>query len=98
MEKGSLPVGDYASAKKSSTTLLTNLSGRKVIYKTFRQGDEMPPHHAPVDVFVLVLAGQMTITLDEASDRFGAGDYVVFPAGHTHALTCLQDARILIYK
>lgn len=58
----------------------------------------MPPHHASVDVFVLVLEGQMDITLDEVKEQFGAGDYVVFPAGHTHALHCLQDARILIYK
>ena len=87
---------------------LADLSGKKVICKTFVPGDKMAPHHAPTDVFVLVLDGQMDISLgDETSEaspsemsssRFVAGDYVVFPAGMTHALSCVETARLLIYK
>ncbi|MBO0931834.1 cupin domain-containing protein [Fibrella aquatilis] len=98
MEKGSLPICMNTTANQTSTVSLANLDGKKIIHKTFRTGDSMPPHQAPVDVFVLVLAGQMIITLDEQHDQFSAGNFVVFPAGHTHALTCLQDAELLIYR
>ncbi len=98
MEKGSLPTSTNTPDSKPNTVSLANLDGKKIIHKTFRTGDSMPPHHAPVDVFVLVLAGQMAITLDEQHDQFGAGNFVVFPAGHIHALTCLQDAELLIYR
>ena len=53
---------------------------------------------APVDVFVLVLDGQMDISVGDETSRFVAGDYVVIPADMTHALVCMETARLLIYK
>ena len=69
----------------------------------------MAPHRAPTDVFALVLDGQMDISLGEASPgeaspgeaspgRFVAGDYVVIPANMTHGLTCIETARLLIFR
>ncbi len=75
--------------------------------------DSLPPHHAPTDVFVLVPDGQMDISLGgtplggtplggtplaDETNQFVAGDYVVFPAGMTHALTCVETARLLIFR
>ena len=102
---------------------LADLSNKKVICKTFIPGDKMAPHSAPTDVFVLLLDGQMDISLggiplgdpvvgnkilggtpqgdtplNGETLRFGAGDYVVIPADTTHALTCVETARLLIYR
>ena len=113
MQKESLPLHHKDGTSGSKTVTLADLSGKKVICKTFVPGDKMAPHHAPTDVFVLVLDGQMDISLggtplgDETSEaspsemsssRFVAGDYVVFPAGMTHTLSCVETARLLIYK
>ena len=80
------------------TVTVADLSGKKVICKTFIPGDKIAPHTAPVDVFVVVLDGQMDISVGDETNRFAAGDYIVIPAAMTHALVCMETARLLIYK
>ena len=108
MQKQSLPPHQKDGTGESTTITLADLSGKQVICKTFIPGDNMAPHTAPVDVFVLVLDGQMDISVggtpigdaspDDETRRFVAGDYVVIPANVTHALTCMETARLLIYR
>ncbi len=108
IKKDSLPPHQKDGTGGSKTITVADLSGKKVICKTFLPGDRMAPHQAPTDVFALVLDGQIDISLggtslDEETSgmpptRFVAGDYVVFPAGMTHALTCIETARLLIYR
>ncbi|MDB5241378.1 MAG: cupin protein [Spirosoma sp.] len=98
LKNASLPPHYKNGTGGSKTMVLADLTEKKVICKTFLPGDRMAPHHAPTDVFVLVLDGQMDISLEDETNRFVAGDYVVFPAGMTHALTCIETARLLIYR
>lgn len=98
MQKQSLLPHQKDGTGGSKTVTVAELSGKKVICKTFIPGDKMAPHTAPVDVFVLVLDGQMDISLGDETNRFGSGDYIVFPANMTHALSCMETARLLIYK
>ena len=98
MNKASLPPHQKDGTGGSKTVAVADLTGKKVICKTFLPGDKMAPHHAPTDVFALVLDGQMDISLGEETNRFVAGDYVVFPADATHALTCIETARLLIFR
>ncbi len=77
---------------------IVGIDGKKTIYKTFQTGDRIPPHHAPVDVIVLVLEGQMDLTLGDETGRFQAGEYVYFPAKQLHSLACVEEAKVLIYK
>ena len=98
MTKYSLPPTPHHPTDKAAMTLLTDLSGKKVFAKTFRTGDRMPPHHAPNDVFVLVLDGQIDITMANETLRFQPGEWVVFPALLIHALDCVENARVLIFQ
>lgn len=103
MHKQSLLPHQKEGTTGSKTTVLADLTGKKVICKTFIPGDKMAPHTAPVDVLVLLLEGQMDISLSDASlgeetSRFVADDYVVIPANTVHALTCVETARLLIYR
>ena len=82
----------------TTTVTIATLSDKEVICKTFIPGDKMAPHTAPADVFVLLLDGQMDISLGEETNRFVAGNYVVIPANMIHALTCMETARLLIYR
>lgn len=108
IKKESLPPHQKDGTGGSKTTAVADLSGKEVICKTFVPGDRMAPHHAPTDVFVLVLDGQMDISLggtspddalpDDEPNRFVTGDYIVIPANMTHSLTCVETARLLIFR
>ena len=98
MEKQPLPPHQKDGTGGTKTVTLADLSDKKVICKTFVPGDKMAPHFAPTDVFVLLLDGQMDISLAEETIRFVAGDYVVIPANMTHSLACMETARLLIYR
>ncbi|CAA9241841.1 MAG: Transcription-repair coupling factor [uncultured Cytophagales bacterium] len=98
MNTGSILLGTHPYVGKAKTESLIEKNGQRVILKTFRAGEGMPPHHAPVDVLVVVLEGKMHITLEATSGEFEAGDFVTFPAGSIHSLHCLQDAKVLIYR
>lgn len=67
MQKHPLPPHQKDGTGGSKTITLADLSGKKVICKTFVPGDKMVQHTAPVDVFVLVLDGQMDISSGDAS-------------------------------
>lgn len=58
----------------------------------------MTSHTVPVDVFVLLLEGQMDISSGDETSRFVAGEYIVFPANMTYTLICAETARLLIYR
>jgi len=100
MQRGTIIPADPAGIPTEAleTASIPGVGGKTPIQKSFRQGDRMPPHHAPVDVVVLVLTGQMEITLGDETGWFRAGEFVCFPAWQLHALTCLEDAKVLIYK
>ena len=98
MQKEALPPHQKDGTGGSKTMILADLAGKQVICKTFVPGDKIAPHQASTDVFVLVLDGQLDITLSNETSRFVAGEYVVVPAKMMHALACLETARILIYK
>ncbi|MDJ0366479.1 cupin domain-containing protein [Hymenobacter sp. H14-R3] len=96
---GSLLDGAHPAAGPQKALVLLKKDGQHIIFKTFEAGETMPTHHHDAgDVLVVVLAGELTITQEEAQVDVQAGDYVIFPAGAPHALACRQAARILIYR
>ncbi|MCY7358325.1 MAG: cupin domain-containing protein [Rudanella sp.] len=98
MQKETLPPHQKDGMGGTKTMILADLTNKQVICKTFVPGDKMDSHQAPTDVFALVLDGQMDITLANETNRFGAGEYLTIPATMMHALTCIETARMLIYK
>jgi quercetin dioxygenase-like cupin family protein len=97
MKIGSLLTGKHASIEKKMQ-VLQDIAGAKIIYKTFKTGDGMPPHTNPTDVFVFVISGKMEITLEGETNRFEAGDFIHFTAKALHELLCIEESKILIIK
>ncbi len=95
MQKNNLFNGSEAGKKSRQ---LINKNGQKVLFLRFSRGDQMAPHSAPVDVLALVLEGKLGISLGGEEAEFERGDYVIFPAGATHALKCLEDASLVLFK
>ncbi|MCR5889711.1 cupin domain-containing protein [Hymenobacter sp. J193] len=98
LKSGSLLSGGHMPVGEQKALVLLDKSGQKVIYKSFRAGEVMSTHHAPVDVFVTVLAGRLIITQEDQPTEVTAGDYVIISAGAPHSLSCLEEARILIFR
>lgn len=97
METGTLLNGGHAIIQKK-IQILKEIAGAKIIYKTFQEGEEMPPHTNPTDVFVIVLSGVMDITVEGENNIFESGDYIYFPAKAVHELLCVEESKILIIK
>jgi len=94
---GSLLTGPHPRLDDTPTSILLKRDNHKVLRKSFQPGQGMAAHTAPNDVFVVVLSGEMVITVADTPQTYVAGDYVIFPAGAVHALQCVQAAQILIY-
>ena len=98
LKSGSLLAGHHAPAGEQKALVLLERNGQKVIYKTFTTGETMPTHHAPDEVLVAVLTGRLVITQEEVPTEITTGDYVIIASGAPHSLSCLEAARILIYR
>jgi quercetin dioxygenase-like cupin family protein len=98
MQKESLPPHQKDGTGGSKTLTLAELAGKQVICKTFVAGDQVPARHVPTDVFMLVLDGQMDISMANETNRFLAGDYILIGPGITHSLACMETARLLLYE
>ncbi|RFP65697.1 cupin domain-containing protein [Hymenobacter lapidiphilus] len=97
---GSLLAGHHAhpSPSDATTHVLLRREGHNIIHKHFGPGQGMAPHHAPHEVFVVVLSGELDITVLDQARHYIAGDYVIFPAGAVHSLHCPEAAQVLIYR
>lgn len=58
----------------------------------------MPTHHAPGDMLVVALTSRLVVTQEAVPMEVAAGDYVIIASGAAHSLSCLEAARILIYR
>jgi quercetin dioxygenase-like cupin family protein len=96
--KGSLLAGSLNHIGEQKGLILLSRNGQRVIYKTFQAGEVMPKHHAPDEVLVTSLAGQLELDVEGEVTLLQAGDYLVIPAGAPHALRCLEDAKLMIFR
>ncbi|GAA4371644.1 cupin domain-containing protein [Hymenobacter koreensis] len=98
IQSGSLLAGKHLQIGEQKGKVLFSRNGQKLIYKTFRTGETMPTHHSPDEVLVTALAGQLELELEGTTTLLEAGDYLIIPAGAPHALRCLEDAKLLIFR
>ncbi|MBF0991364.1 MAG: cupin domain-containing protein [Atopobium sp.] len=87
---------------------VTCLPGQ-VISKTLAQNDhisvtlfafgareEIASHRAGGDAFVTALEGKVEITIDDDTFVLEAGNSIVMPLGHPHALKALEDFKMML--
>ncbi|WP_460675537.1 cupin domain-containing protein [Hymenobacter coalescens] len=98
IQSGSLLAGQHAPVGEQKGLVLFSRNGQKVLYKTFRAGEVMPTHHSADEVLVTALAGQLELELGGTHTLLEAGDYLIIPAGAPHALRCLEDAKLMIFR
>lgn len=77
--------------------LLSNENGL-VQLLTFGKGASLTPHTANGDVLVTVVSGRVNFNVEGSEKEMKAGDVIVLPANTEHAVSALEDTRIVLSK
>lgn len=93
-----LSLTDLITPAPSSITsrILAKTSGGNVTLFAFDAGQGLSEHTAPFDALVMVLDGQLKLTIGGTEMTAGAGSVVRMPANIPHALDALEPARMLL--
>ncbi|MEI8344568.1 MAG: cupin domain-containing protein, partial [Candidatus Omnitrophota bacterium] len=80
---------EYQAGNVVSRTILNKPTGTLTVF-AFDQGQGLSEHTAPFDATILILDGQARITIDGKPHRLEAGQLIVMPANHPHAVHAEQ--------
>ncbi|MBB3810468.1 cupin domain-containing protein [Pseudochelatococcus contaminans] len=57
---------------------------------------DIPAHAAETDEFAVVLSGRFAVRLEGSEQTCAAGDYLLVPAGMSHAIRVLEPGRLIL--
>jgi quercetin dioxygenase-like cupin family protein len=90
--KGLIGYQDHAVV---SRTLIDRKEGTMTVF-AFDMGEGLSEHTAPFDATVLVLEGDVEISIDGKSQTLKEGEMVIMPAKHPHALRALTRFKMML--
>jgi quercetin dioxygenase-like cupin family protein len=79
-----------------ASRILARTSGGNLTLFAFDEGQGLSEHATPFDALVLVLDGELTLTIGGAPVRAVPGTIVRMPAGVPHAVDAPVPARMLL--
>ncbi len=79
-----------------ASRVLAKVGTSNVTLFAFEKGQALSEHTAPFDALVLVLEGEMTLTIEGKSVKAGAGTITRMPAGIPHAVDADERSRMLL--
>lgn len=85
----------YQEHQVASKTLVQNQAVGITLF-SFDKGEGISSHTSTGDALVQILDGQAEITIDSAKYTLSAGEMIVMPAGHPHALYALERFKMLL--
>ncbi|MBC8401294.1 MAG: cupin domain-containing protein [Candidatus Marinimicrobia bacterium] len=86
---------EYQSDSIVSQTLLKNEAGTVTLF-AFDRGQGLSEHTAPFDATVQVLDGEAEISIDGTPMTVTAGQQIIMPANHPHALQADLRFKMLL--
>lgn len=89
------PSIDYAPGSVISKQVTVNRAGNITLF-SFDKGQGLTEHTADFDAFVQVLDGEVEIRIDGTPHRLKAGDSIIMPANHPHALQAVERFKMLL--
>lgn len=78
-----------------SRTVIKRPTGTVTLF-AFDQGEGLSEHTAPYDALVQVFDGEAEIRIDGVPWRVAAGEMIVMPAGHPHALKAVTRFKMML--
>lgn len=86
---------EYAAGQVTSKTLVQNPAVGITLF-AMAAGEGISAHKSTGDAFVTALEGRGRITIDNESCELKQGQSIVMPAGHPHAVSALEDFKMLL--
>jgi len=85
----------YQPGQVVSKTLAQN-NALSVTLFAFDKGEEISAHRSTGDALVIALDGTGEITIDDTKHMLHAGECIVMPAGHPHAVRAPEAFKMLL--
>ena len=85
----------YADGQVVSKTLVQN-RGLGITLFAFAQDEGISTHESKGDALVVALDGKGRITIDGKDYELTAGDSIVMPAGHPHAVYGVESFKMML--
>ena len=85
----------YQDGSIVSREVINKKTGTVTIF-AFDEGEGLSTHSAPFDALVYVVSGETEITVDDKPNLLKAGDFIVLPADHPHAVKALKKFKMLL--
>ena len=86
---------EYSEGGVISKQLIKSPAGNVTLF-SFDKGEGLSEHRAPFDAIVQVLEGVVDIVLDGKTFTLKTGESIVFPANAPHALTAVEEFKMLL--
>ena len=86
---------DYQKGSIVSRKIIQKESG-SVTFFTFEEGQELSTHSAPFDALVQVVDGEAEIRIDDRPHQVAAGQILLLPANHPHAVKAIKRFKMLL--
>jgi quercetin dioxygenase-like cupin family protein len=86
---------EYQEGSVVSREVINKKTGTVTIF-AFDAGEGLSTHSAPFDAMAYVVEGEAEITIDGKPNNLKAGEMVIMPAGHPHAVTALKKFKMLL--
>ncbi len=86
----------YQQGSIVSKQLIIKKDTGNVTLFAFDEGQGLSEHTAPFDAMVQVLEGEAEITISKKPYIVKAGEMIIMPANHPHALKALRQFKMLL--
>ncbi|MFA5313288.1 MAG: cupin domain-containing protein [Methanomassiliicoccales archaeon] len=85
----------YQEGAVVSRTLIDKKVGTVTIF-SFDQGEGLSEHTAPYDAMVMVLDGEVEITISGEAQTLMRDEMIIMPANEPHALRALKSFKMML--
>lgn len=86
---------EYAEGGIVSKELIHSQSGSVTLF-SFDEGQQLSEHSAPFDAMVTVIDGDPEIIIDGVAHYPKAGDVLIMPANHPHAVNAKTRFKMML--
>ena len=84
---------DYKKDSVVSRTIMEKKTGTVTLF-SFDKGQGLSEHTAPFDALVEVIDGEAEITVAGRPNAVKAGEFIIMPAGKSHALRAVKRFKM----
>ncbi|AFD00467.1 double-stranded beta-helix domain protein [Methanocella conradii HZ254] len=85
----------YQEGSVVSREVINKKTGTVTIF-AFDEGEGLSTHSAPFDAMLYVVEGEAEVTIDDNPSKLKAGDFIIMPANHPHAVKALKKFKMLL--